>query len=160
MSNPTPAAPPAKAGGGKKSIYIGLAVVLAIAGGGGGYWWSTREVAAEPEAKKEVSAHDRGMVSFDPFVVNLADANQSRFLRVTVRLVVESAEAAKELQEVPVALMQARSAILELLTTQTSDVLVTAEGKVALRASIKEHVTHAAEVEVVDVLFSDFVVQF
>jgi flagellar basal body-associated protein FliL len=57
-------------------------------------------------------------------------------------------------------LMRARSAILEVLTTQTSDVLVTADGKTALRESIKEHIAEAAEAQVIDVLFSDFVVQF
>ena len=57
--------------------------------------------------------------------------------------------------------MQARSTILELLTTQTSDELVTPEGKAALRKSIKESVEQApCDTEVIDVLFSDFVVQF
>ena len=56
--------------------------------------------------------------------------------------------------------MGARSAILELLTTQTASTVVTLEGKAALRTAIAERVGHSGELEVIDVLFSDFVVQF
>lgn len=168
MSTPAPAAPaapPAEAPAKKKSsklLVIGLAAIVLAGGGGGAYWWSTRAAAAatEPEPKKAVALHERGIVSFEPFVVNLADTSAPRFLRATIRLVVESAEVAKELQEAPAPMAQARATILDLLTTQTADVLVTPDGKAALRGAIKEHVAHAAEVEVVDVLFSDFVVQF
>ena len=107
------------------------------------------------------AAPEHGVVSFDPFVVNLADSASPRFLRVTLQLVVKDQAQATGLEESRVALMQARSVILELLTTQTSDVLVTPEGKARLRAAIVEQVQHAVEeCEVVDVLFSDFVVQF
>ena len=94
-------------------------------------------------------------------MVNLADSNVSRFLRVSLQLVVGDEAQAEKLKESKVALMQARSAILELLTMQKSDTLVTAEGKAALRAAIVERVSEAVKPsEVVDVLFSDFVVQF
>jgi flagellar basal body-associated protein FliL len=44
---------------------------------------------------------------------------------------------------------------------QLADTLVTPEGKVTLRQTIAERVAEALhEIEVVDVLFSDFVVQF
>ena len=51
-------------------------------------------------------------------------------------------------------------AILELLTLQTSDALVTTAGKTALKKAIAERVSTAIEdVKVFDVLFADFVVQ-
>lgn len=101
------------------------------------------------------------MVSFEPFVVNLADTDASRFLRVKVQLVVGSPEEATQMAESPVKLGRARSAILELLTTQQSATLVTQEGKAALRKAIAEQVKPGiGEIEIVDVLFSDFVVQF
>ncbi|MEZ5284213.1 MAG: flagellar basal body-associated FliL family protein [Vicinamibacterales bacterium] len=93
--------------------------------------------------------------------MNLADPQVSRFLRISVQLVVKNPEQATEMEESKVAMMQARSAILEELTTQTSEVVVTAEGKAKLREAILEKVGHAVEeFEVVDVLFSDLVVQF
>ena len=159
-----PAAAPAdgakKAGGKNKMFMIG-GVVLALAGGG--YYYKTQAAAHEEEApaKKEVSAKERGLVSFDPFVANLADEGGQRFVRVTVQLVVADALQATEMTEIPVMAMQARAIILELLSMQLADTLVTPEGNIALRQAIAERVAEALhEIEVVDVLFSDFVVQF
>ena len=53
-----------------------------------------------------------------------------------------------------------RSAILEVLTTKTSDTLVTADGKTALKEAIAKRSSEVLELEVTDVLFTDFVVQF
>ena len=144
----------------RKSLYMGLAAAVVLGGVGGGAWWTLRAAPVEHKVKVTVAAHKRGMVTFEPFVVNLADRDASRFLRVTVRLVVDSPERAKEVEETPVVLMGARSAILELLTTQTASTVVTLEGKAALRTAIAERVGHSGELEVIDVLFSDFVVQF
>jgi flagellar basal body-associated protein FliL len=54
-----------------------------------------------------------------------------------------------------------RSDVLELLTEQQAPTLVTAEGKLALKNAIKERAAHALDhTKVIDVLFSEFVVQF
>ena len=164
MSAPAPAADaaPAKGAGKNKMLMIGAAV-LAVAGGG--YYWQAKSSAAAAEAheaeSKTVSPKERGLVSFEPFVANLADPGGQRFVRATVQLVVGDAHMATEMTETPVLAMQARAIILELLATQMADTLVTPEGKVALRQAIAERIAEALhEVEVVDVLFSDFVVQF
>lgn len=164
MSGPAPAegAAPKKAGGSKQKMIIGAAVV-ALAGGG--YYYKSQAAHAEEEPakheEKAVSPKDRGLVSFDPFVANLADEGGRRFVRVTVQLVVADAMQAAEMTETPVLMMQARAIILELLGMQKAEGLVTPEGKVALRQAIAERVAEALhELEVVDVLFSDFVVQF
>jgi flagellar FliL protein len=152
----TPKTPaPSKSGGMRNVLIIGLVGLLA--GGGAAFYFLGGRGATPAEA-----AHvERGVVAFDPFVVNLADASVSRFLRVSLQLVLADEEQAAKLEESKIALLQARSTILELLTTQTSDTLVTPDGKSALRASIVERVTHAIQpLKVVDVLFSDFVVQF
>lgn len=163
-----PAAPPAdaaKKGGGRNKLVMIGGVVLALAGGGFYYYKTQATAHAEEEAAapaaKQVSPKERGLVSFDPFVANLADEGGRRFVRVTVQLVVADAMQAAEMEEIPVLKMQARAIILELLGTQLADTLVTPEGKVALRQAIAERVAEALhEIEVVDVLFSDFVVQF
>jgi flagellar FliL protein len=164
---PAPAAP-ATGGTKKHTLFIAIVAVLVLGGGGGYYWWTQQSAAQtagdghhEEAEEKAPSSATRGLVSLDPFVVNLADPGVSRFLRVSLQLVVKSPEQARELEESKVALMQARSTILELLTTQVSDELVTAEGKARLRAAIIDKVGHAVEeIQVLDVLFSDFVVQF
>ena len=109
-------------------------------------------------AHKEVEA--TGVVPMEAFLVNLADSGASRFLRVTLRLVVETPEEAKEIEESPVDQARARSAILELLATQQSTTLVTPEGKAELKKSIAEVTSKVLKREVHDVLFTDFVVQF
>lgn len=159
----TPEAAAAKPAGKSKLMLIGGAVVLLTAGAGGAYWWKGRQAASATGAQHEevVSPGHRGLVSFEPFVANLADEGGRRFVRATVQLVVANPDAAKEMEEAPVLVMQARSIILELLTTQRADDSVTPEGKAALRKAIVAQVTEALhDVEVVDVLFSDFVVQF
>ncbi len=161
---PAPAADAAAAatkGGGKNKMILIGGVIVALAGGG--YYYKTQAAAHEEAAPvaKEISAKERGLVSFDPFVANLADPGGRRFVRVTVQLVVADALQATEMTETPVLAMQARAIILELLGMQLADALVTPDGKVALRQAIAERVAEALhEIEVVDVLFSDFVVQF
>ena len=74
---------------------------------------------------------------------------------------VEDATIAKELEESPVVKSRVRSDILELLTEQQASTLVTPEGKESLKNAIKARTAHALEnKKVIDVLFSEFVVQF
>lgn len=161
MSAEAAAPAPAKVKGKGKMPLIAGAVALLAAGGGGMYWWNGRHAAEPVVEAKEVPPSARGLVSFEPFVANLADPGGTRFVRATVQLVVADALQATEIAETPVLVMQARAIILELLTTQSADALVTLDGKAALRKAIAERVAAALhEVEVVDVLFSDFVVQF
>jgi flagellar FliL protein len=146
-----------------KWLIVIIAVVIVLAGGGGGaYWWmhaSAQTADAHAEEASEEHA-EPGMVSLDPFVVNLSDADARRYLRISVRLIVNEAEAAAEIQENQVASMRLRAAVLELLTQQTAAGLQTAEGKTALKKTIAERAAGIVKpAEVSDVLFSDFVVQ-
>ena len=158
MSESTAAAAPAKKG---KPLVLILGVVVALAGVGGGAFWYARRSAPAGEAA-HVKEPEHGILAFEPFVVNLADPGSSRFLRTTVQMVIVGTEVeAEKIKKTPVMMMQARGAILELLTVQTSDSLVTPEGKTQLKKKIAEIASPALEhVKVVDVLFSDFVVQY
>ena len=149
--------PPKKKSGLMKKLMLPL-VMLIILGGAGG-WWMTRGKAHEEPAEPPLEA--RGLLSFEPFLVNLADPGGARFLKVTVQLVVASEAEAKHIEHKAVVLMHLRSAILELLTVQQADTLVTAEGKKALKEAIKARVApDLPHQKVMDVLFSEFVVQF
>ena len=165
-----PQAAPAAAAPAKKSrrglMIILVVVVLLLAGGGGGAYWflflGTAEAGAEAaEAEPEPEPPPTGIVPLEPFVVNLADPSGSRFLRVTMSLVVADEAIAHEIEEEEIVVARLRSAILELLAQQQSTGLVTPEGKTELKKSIAESVAHAAhELKVADVLFSEFIVQF
>lgn len=165
--------PGAKAPKGKKGLIIGIALaVLAAAGGGGAAYWKFGMAAASAEAdphapeaaKPKAGAHgpeDPGLLAFEPFLVNLADEGGQSYLRVTLSLLVASEEKAKTLEAKPVTLTRLRSAILEALSTCTAAQVATAEGKAELKRVITERVAALdPEIEVHDVLFSDFVVQY
>src|SRR5262245_61977341 len=149
---PTPAAAPQKS---RKLLVV--ASVLVLAGIGGGYWYARHGSNQQPvEAPKGPPA----IVSMDPFVVNLADPGGARFLRVTLGLVVNGEDEAKEFAEDPVARMRVRSGILEMLSQQTAAQLTKPEGKADLKKAIAARSSESAEhLKVDDVLFSEFIVQ-
>lgn len=151
-----PAAAPVKKGR-SKLLIIGVPVLLLLIGGGAGAWWHFSQPVEGAEAPPP---EPPGLVTFEPFVVNLTDPGGRRFLRVSLRLLVAGEDVAAELEENELEQVKARSAILELLATQTSATLITPEGKSELKKAIAERVTHAlGHVEVTDVLFAEFVVQ-
>ena len=157
----TKAPAPAKAKGGFMKLLV--IVLLAVAGGGGGaYFYFVKAAPAQAkEVEPEPEPEPTGIVELEPFVVNLADTGATRFLRVTLSLVVQDEEQAKEIDEHALEKARVRSAILELLAEQAAETIVTPEGKVELKTMIIERVQHAAhELKVVDVLYSEFVIQF
>ncbi len=149
-------------------MFVTIVLVLAGGGGAGAWWWFHRAEAVAPadrhaaaKAEPQADPKDSGVLAMEPFLVNLADQDAPRFLRATLGLIVADKEHAEHLAEDDVAKARVRSAILELLTTQKSTDLVTPEGKAALKKSILTATgTILTEAKVVDVLFSEFVVQF
>jgi flagellar FliL protein len=159
-----PAAAPAKKKSSKGKFVIILGVLVLLLGGGGlaAFFTLRKPPAAGAEAvpKKETKA-PTGIISFEPFVVNLADPGAQHFLRINVRLIVANEEEAKKIDESQVQLMRLRSGIVDLLTAETSDHIVTQDGKNVLKKAISERAAKIVEpIEVADVLFSDFVVQY
>ena len=156
----TNAPAPKKKGGFVKLLAI---VLLACAGGGAGaYFYFVKAAPAHAkEAEPEPPPAPTGILALEPFVVNLADTGATRFIRVTLSLVLQDEEQAKELEEHAIEKARVRSSILELLAEQHAEKLVTPEGKDELKKTIAERIEHAAhELKVVDVLFSEFVIQF
>lgn len=181
-----PADKPAEGAKGKSKLIpmILAVVVLAGAGGGGYYWFVMRPAAAAAAAAKakakaeggEGAEHEgeeadaeeaegekepEGIVILDPFVVNLADPDGTKFLRISLSLLVKGEEEAKEMGENAVDKARIRSALLDLLAQQTSEGLVTPEGKDTLKKDVAKAVKRVVKkAKVSDVLFTEFVVQF
>jgi flagellar FliL protein len=146
---------------------VGGVLLLAGLGAGGFFFWSSRASAAQPDHAQSdgddaaTPAKAPGLVALEPFVVNLADRETPRFLRVTLRLLVDGKEHAEEVVGDQVAIARVRSTILDVLSTQVSDRLVTPEGRGELRKRIAERASEVLhDTKVIDVLFTDFVVQF
>lgn len=164
MSDTNKAAqPPAKK---SRSTLLIVGAVVLLGGGGAGAYFMTRGGAAAAEAHAEPAAETHeapagGVVRFEPFIVNLADAGGKRFLRADIRLLVGEIEAAEHAQEDAVTVARLRSAIIDVLTAQTAEQIVTAEGKAALKKTIAETAAPLLKsTEVSDVLFADFVIQY
>ena len=164
---PAEAAPKKKKGKGKLFIILGVVFLLLGGGGAAAYFTLLNPAPAEGDAAaapaegehKPTEAH--GLVSFEPFIVNLADTGGRRFLRINVRILVPEEEEAKEIEEHKVTLERLRASILEILSSRSSEQIASIEGKTALKHDIAEHAKPILEpIEVADVLFSDFVVQY
>jgi flagellar basal body-associated protein FliL len=137
-----------------------LLLAALAAGAAAGRYWMHPAAAAGGASVETAPVHRNGLIPLEPFVVNLAGNPASQFLRITVQLVVPEEEAL-ELKEDDVAKMRVRAEILDVLTQQTASVLVTSEGKAELRKVLRERASHAlGKAKVVDVLFTDFLVQF
>lgn len=180
MSQPAAPAPDAPAKKKSKLPLILAAVVVLLGGGGGAYWYFVMRPAQaaaqaagkgehgedadhgedESEGEEAEEKPEHGIVPFEAFVVNLADPGGRHFLRVSLSLVLKDEEHAKELEEAKVEVARIRSGILELLTQQAADHVVTPEGKAELKDAIADQVKEIAHTKVIDVLFSEFVVQF
>ena len=161
-SDPAPStAPPTPTRRRGRVLALSAFVVALLLGAGGGFWvWLN--AGSTPESTKDTTPEPaRGLVALEPFLVNLADGGGSRFLRVTLRLLVDDEAGARTLEEDPVAIMQVRSALLELLTVQTADSLITPDGKASLKTAIQARLAALPiHLKVHDVLFVEFVVQF
>ncbi len=161
---------PKKSGGTRTAVVAVVVIVLLGGAGGGAWWWASRasaapaEDAGESKAEKTHATEGGGLVPLQPFLVNLADQDASRFLRCTLTLVVSDEAMAAKItagKGESVVAQRLRSAVLELLTTQTADALVTPDGKQKLKLSILAKANALlGEGEATDVLFSEFVVQF
>jgi flagellar FliL protein len=126
--------PKKKKNKGKNLVLIIAISVAVLAGGGGAYFFLTKSGGGEKSQKKEEQKKEESsMLALDPFVVNLSDQNSNKFLKVSLQFelssqaVMESAKA-----KTP----QIRDAIINLLTSKTSDSLMSAEGKLQLKDEI------------------------
>lgn len=161
---------------GAVALLLGLGGAFAIfkltAGGHGGEEAKTEASAAKGEShsatdSKPVAAETKPgaakvtgpgvMFDVEPFIVNLADVQEVRYLKMTVKLELETQEASVELtSRTP----QIRDTILVLLTSKDSVAIRTTQGKFQLRDEITQRVNSLLPKPAVrTVYFTDFVVQ-
>lgn len=97
------------------------------------------------------------IVELPPFIVNLADTEQARYLRMTVSLGVAGEEGEKPDQ---LFITRVRNAMLAVLSEKSSDQILTAEGKAKLRKELLQAAKAASsEPEVKAIYITDFIVQ-
>lgn len=165
----------------KMVIIIGVAALLLGLGVAFALFKMTSGDGAKAKAKAKVEAEGEGhdaanqpaegetklgaikmnspgvIVDMEPFIVNLADAQEVRYLKITIKLELESQEASLQLAGRNA---QMRDLILVLLSSKDSAAIRTTQGKFQLRDEITQRVNGLLSKPAVrTVYFTDFVVQ-
>ena len=180
MAEETPAAeaaPAAKSSNSGSLIMMVVIVLLSNAAGAGATWFFVRRTMAAvvaPGAEGKEGAGKDGkevvdmaellgksaVVPLEPFVVNLADADVARYLRIKISLMVDDKSKVKEIEENQALQLKVRDVILQTLTRKTSHDLINDDGKKKLRKEIQDEVgPFFKEPKLNDVMFTEFVIQ-
>ena len=160
----------------KLLIIIVLLVVLGGGGAGGFYFWtrmSHAQAAKAGEHKEENSAAKKeagekfalpedeevkSVVELQPFIVNLADMEQARYLRMTVSVGI-SEEGGEEKPD-SLFLTRVKNAMLSVLTVKKSSDVLSVEGKQKLREELLQAAQAASSHPKVHAIYiTDFIVQ-
>jgi flagellar FliL protein len=170
-----------------KMMLIIILLLLVVVGAGGFFGWKHFKAKADTTAQTAASGHDEeessdeekpkkgkkkkkkekehgedgATVNFEPFLVNLADKEASRYVKTSIRLLVANKESAETIAKGETLMPRMRDTILTLLSTKTAEEMTSNEGKEKLKKEILEKVNeYLPEDGAHDVFFTDFVVQF
>lgn len=142
----------------KSSPLLVLLVLAAIAAAA--YWFVSRR--AGEAASSDLKANSvKSVIHLDSFVVNLADPDQSAFLKIGIDLGISSTslEVKSGDKNTPV-LPQIRDAILSVLTTWQSSRLLAPDGKTKLKEQILNALhQQVPAIPIKEVYFTEFLVQ-
>lgn len=148
-------------GSGKKLILLSLVGMLLLGGGGGAAWFFLGGNDEKPHARE---AHSDGasdvtgpILELEPFLLNLADRDDLRFLKVSIKLELDRAEEHTDFQQKVPAI---RDALLVLLSSKESQLLRTVNGKRRLREEIMTRVNGVmSKGSIANVFLTDFIIQ-
>jgi len=120
----------------------------------------TAEAKTGEKPSEGTKSKVRSTMNLEPFLVNLADKDYVRFLKVAFRLGFAEASLGDDLAKDGVTLAVTRDVIITVLTTKTSDEILSEEGKLKLRKEIQERVNGVLpQGKVSEVYIMDFQVQ-
>jgi len=144
-------------------MMLGLLGVLLFGVGGGAAWFFMGGDKEQDEQHAQ-AGDDEGhlgktgpVMELEPFLLNLADRDELRFLKVSIKLELDRPEEKTDFQNKVPAI---RDALLVLLSSKESQLLRTVNGKKRIREEI---LTRANGVmsrgKVANVFFTDFIIQ-
>ena len=155
---------------GKMLLMVVLALVSSAGGGVVSFVLISRTLNAQakPAEKPEKAEQEKiaemleksAVIPLEPFVVNLADTDAARYLRIKITLMVDDKTKLNEVAENQALQLKVRDVILQSLTAKHSQELINTEGKNNLRHEIQEKVAmYFRAPKLVDVMFTEFVIQ-
>jgi flagellar protein FliL len=144
-----------------RSLLVAM-VVFGIAAGGAWAWVAQQHDRNADATAAMTSAAPKYIAHLDGFTVNLADPEETHFLRVTIDLGIdhlpEGADKTKPAQSLPTP--RIRDAILSVLTVCKADELLTPEGKAQLKKNLFEALNKSVpEIGLREIYFTEFLVQ-
>jgi flagellar protein FliL len=147
---------------GKSSRFVLTAVIVVGIAAAGASAWVAQQRDRNADSAAARSAAPKYIAHLDGFTVNLADPEETHFLRVTIDLGIdhlpEGADKTKPAQSLPTP--RIRDAILSVLTVCKADELLTPEGKAQLKKNLMDALTRSVpEIGVREIYFTEFLVQ-
>lgn len=138
-----------------KWIIIALVVLAIVASGTiAGFYLLKKEDPKKPLPEKPVVL---SIWPMDPFVVNIAETNGERYLKIVIQLELSDIGIGPELEQLK---PRIRDSVLDLLTPKTYKDLMDLAGKQRLREDIAGRINNILpRGKVTKVYFTDFVVQ-
>jgi flagellar basal body-associated protein FliL len=141
-----------------------VAIILGLACGGGTVWFAMQGAHAANAIKTEAEdpPPPKYIIHLEGFTVNLADSEESHFLRITVELGVDRIPSLNKKEKDSEGFPKARirDAILSVLTICKADVLLTTAGKLQLKKDLIETLNRTIpDLAVREAYFTEFLVQ-
>ena len=156
-------------GGINKKLMLIVFLGLLVVGGGGAFLYLN--MGGDNHDKKKTDQHEEQataeaehdpeevgpVIDLDPFVLNLADRDQLRYLKVSIKLQLDRPE---ELTDYKDKLPAIRDALLVLLTSKESRGLRTVDGKMLVRDEIGGRINAIMKKgKIRQVFFTEFIIQ-
>jgi flagellar protein FliL len=143
---------------GKSRILMISIAVIVVLGLAAGAFFGAPLIKAKFAKKAPAHEEVKATLALEPFLVNLADREESRFIKTTFQLGLSEELGEEEKNSVVIASI--RDSIISLLSAKTADQILTPEGKDKLRDEIRTRIRSIApRMKVLEVYIVDFVVQ-
>jgi flagellar FliL protein len=143
----------------RKFLILVVSIVLVVAGSVTYLAFPYLKGVKTASSQKEVKRHQvKEILALEPFLVNLADTDTSRFVKTTFQLGL--AEELEEKEKNTVAIAAMRDSIISLLSSKTAEQLLTTQGKDKLREEVRSRMNSVSpKIKVLEVYIVDFVIQ-
>lgn len=150
-----------------KLIILAVVVLLVLGGGAGGAYFffftkggghgEGKKAESEQSEAKKGKAEKAILKNMDPFIVNLTDAQGTRYLKAVIQLELDSELAAQEIDE---KIPPIRDDIISLLSSKSFEDISTEPGKRELKRAMLERTNkYLQKGQVTRIYFTEFVVQ-
>lgn len=148
----------------KTLFFIVMCLLITVLGGGSLYIYM-KYMAPRPQQDATATADEPAppadtvgeIFALEPFIVNLADPKGKRYLKVQIKLEIESLEALERTER---AAPKLRDLVIIMLTSLTFEEVMTPEGKIRIRDELLERFNQVMRPDrVKNIYFTEFVVQ-